>query len=347
MNKAVYLFASVLIFALASCNKRSMPTLENYIASKKKPDNPNLQQPNYQDLYYWAAHPQIKDCSDSVPTPLRKNITIDKKVDVFFLHPTSLLAKDGPLNASLYDEAINKSTDYGSILYQASAFNEHALVYAPRYRQSNINNYYVADRATTNKYFDTAYSDIKEAFEYYLKNNNNGRPIIIASHSQGTEHAARLIKEYFENKPLLKQLVAAYLIGMPIPENYFAEVPACETPVQTSCACSWRTVKSGYLTRYMKKESFNSIVTNPLTFTRAKGLVSRINNKGAVLQKFNTIVPKVAAANVNNKALEVPKLHFFGSIFFRNKNLHIGDINLFYVNIRENVAQRIAAYFAK
>ena len=50
---------------------------------------------------------------------------------------------------------------------------------------------------------------MRAAFIYYLKNHNHGRPIIIASHSQGTWHAGRLLKEFFEGKPL--QTVTAYV----------------------------------------------------------------------------------------------------------------------------------------
>jgi len=59
------------------------------------------------------------------------------------------------------------------------------------------------------KNLELAYQDVKTAFEYYLKNWNQDRPIIIASHSQGSVHAQRLLKEFFEDKPLAKQLVAA------------------------------------------------------------------------------------------------------------------------------------------
>jgi hypothetical protein len=156
-----------------------------------------------------------------------------------------------------------------------------------------------------------------------------------------------LLLEYFEGKPLQKQLVAAYLIGMPIKENLFTTIPACETPQQTGCVCSWRTMKSYHETKYMKQETFKSIVTNPLTFTRQKGLVSRNNNKGALLQNFNVVVPKVTGAEVSDKALFAPKLHFKGSIFFRAKNYHVGDINLFYVNIRENVGERLQTFLKK
>ena len=55
--------------------------------------------------------------------------------------------------------------------------------------------------AESEKAFEIAYTDIKAAFQYYLSRYNNKQPIIIASHSQGTKHAARLLQEFFDNKP--------------------------------------------------------------------------------------------------------------------------------------------------
>jgi hypothetical protein len=45
---------------------------------------------------------------------------------------------------------------------------------------------------------------VKTAFLYYLQHYNNGRPIIIASHSQGATHGKRLLKEFFDGKELQK-----------------------------------------------------------------------------------------------------------------------------------------------
>ena len=60
--------------------------------------------------------------------------------------------------------------------------------------------------------FELAYQDVKKAFEYYLEHYNNGRPIIIASHSKGSTHTIRLLKEFFDGKQLKEKLVMAYLI---------------------------------------------------------------------------------------------------------------------------------------
>ena len=77
-----------------------------------------------------------------------------------------------------------------------------------------LNHFLAHGRVIGKQALDFAYQDVKAAFEYYLKHYNNGRPIIIASHSQGTWHAESLLHDYFENDSTLrKRLVAAYLIG--------------------------------------------------------------------------------------------------------------------------------------
>jgi hypothetical protein len=300
---------------------------------------------NFNDLDNWAAHPWKKDLSDSIPGSLLKDYEKDSLVDVFFIHPTTYTDEVfNGWNADIADENLNKKTDNSTILYQASVFNEKCRVFAPRYRQAHINSFYI-DSKISKPYFDIAYDDIKIAFEYYLKNYNNGRPIIIASHSQGTKHAGRLLKEFFENKPLYKKLVCAYIIGMPVPENYFNNIPVCSSPDQTGCFVSWRTYKNGYEPQFLKNENFKSIVVNPLTWNTDETYAEKNLNKGAVMKNFNQIVPAVVDAQIHGNILWSCKPDVFGKIFFTKKNFHIGDINLFYVNIRENVRLRIKNYF--
>ena len=93
---------------------------------------------------------------------------------LFFVYPTSYLDRTLPYgyNAPLKESKINVYTDYTAILYQASVFNEVGKIYAPRYRQANILAYYPVTPADTIKAiaaFELAYSDVKKAFEYYLK----------------------------------------------------------------------------------------------------------------------------------------------------------------------------------
>ena len=332
----------LLIVSLFSCSNKYQAFKNNYLF--KSPDG----KPDYSDLNYWAAHHWKWDPSDSIPAPLR-NEPRDSMVDVFFLHPTTYTdPKTSNIpNAEIDDDLLNAKTDYSTLLYQASVFNQQCRVFAPRYRQAHIKMFYAADKEKAAKAFELAYEDLKSSFEYYLKTWNRGRPIIIASHSQGSLLAEKLLKEFFEDKPLRNQLVVAYIIGWPVPKDYFASLKMCEDSLQTGCICSWRTFRKGFVPFYLKKENGNSYVTNPLNWTTGDQYASRIMNKGSVLTNFNTVYFKTTDAQISNGLLYVKKPKFPFSFLYFKRNYHVADINLFYLNIRENVKQRIDAFRKK
>ncbi len=336
-------FLLVLLLAgLFSCSDKYQSFKSHY--QFKSPDG----KPDYGNLDYWAAHPWKQDPSDSVPAPL-KNETRDSVADVFFLHPTTytLKRKTKRQNADIDDDYINAKTDYSTILFQASVFNQQCRVFAPRYRQAHISNFYLKDKEKKDKAFDLAYDDLKNAFVYYLKNWNKGRPIIIASHSQGSLLAERLLKEFFEDRPLQNKLVVAYIIGWPVPKEYFSSLEMCTDSLQTDCLCSWRTFRNGFVPYYLKSENGNSYVTNPLSWTTTNEYASKKLNKGSVLTKFNTVYYQTTDARISNGLLYVKKPKFPWSFLYFSRNYHIADINLFYLNIRENTRQRIVAYLKK
>jgi hypothetical protein len=326
-----------LLLSAAACSKKNLPQTIPLVNRL----------PDYSLLKDWAAHPQMKDPSDQVPKSLQKNYIKDSTVDVFFLHPTTFttVEKDGG-NADLDDINLNNKTDKGPILYQASVFNESCRVFAPRYRQAHYGNYFTKDTAAAKRSFDLAYADVKAAFEYYYKNFNGGRPIIIAAHSQGTNHAARLLKELFEGQPLYNKLVVAYLVGMPSPGDYFEKIPACKDSFNTGCFVGWRSFKKGTEgPAYIKQEKYNSIVTNPLLWDTSYKFAHRKLNTGGILKNFNKMRPGVVSAQVHNNILWTSKPKFFGNFLLRRRNYHIGDINLFYNNIRMDVKRRIGLYW--
>jgi len=257
------------------------------------------------------------------------------------------LKKPDGWNADIDDAEINAKTDKRSILYQASVFNKYCRVFSPRYRQANLDAFYTNKKDSSEAALELAYNDVKKAFEYYLQHYNNGRPIIIASHSQGTWHAGRLLKEFFEGKPLQQQLVCAYIIGLPVFTNYFSTLKPCTDAASTGCFVSWRTFEQGYESPYVKKEMRKAYVVNPLTWTMDDGLAPASLNKGAVLRNFNKVIPGLVHAQIHGNILWVNKPKFFGSIFLKTKNYHIADYNLFYENIRENVGTRIKSFLAK
>lgn len=340
--KSAFFSLFVIFFMLSACADKYQSYRSFY--QFKSPNG----QPDYANAYYWAAHPDKKDPSDSIPKPL-KNEQKEDLADVFFIHPTTFTDKKEAArsNAAIDDDYINAKTDYSTILFQASAFNQQSRVFSPRYRQAHIGNFYGADSALAVQALQLAYSDVRNAFRYYLEHYNNKRPIIIASHSQGALMAIELLKEFFDNKPLQRQLVVAYVVGWPLEKNNFKSLSACAQPDQTHCVCSWRTFKMGYEAPWVKKErerAASLIVTNPLSWTTDTGFVSRQANKGAVLTRFNKVFTNVADAQIQQGVLYSYRPHFPGSFLYRTDNYHVGDINLYYLNIRENMRTRLSAY---
>jgi len=121
----------------------------------------------------------------------------------------------------------------------------------------------------------------------------------------------------------------------------------CDDSLQIGCICSWRTLRNGYVPYYLKNENGNSLVTNPLTWRTNDIYASKQMNKGSVLLKFNKVYKHTTDAQINQGLLYVKKPKFPWSFLYFIKNYHAGDINLFYINIRENVRQRIQAFLHK
>jgi hypothetical protein len=335
--KWTFLFVfSVVVFACA-------PNYSKYAVNYQFINTASI--PDYNNLQYWAAHPWKKDLSDSLASFIKPEKR-DSSIDVFFIYPTTYTGSKKGINAAINDAELNAKTDYSTILYQATVFNQYARIFSPRYRQMHFSQFFLPEQESKPS-FDTAYADVKNAFDFYLAHHHQNRPIIIAGHSQGALMAERLLKEYFDGKPLQQKLVAAYIIGWPVLQNYFTNIPVCATPEQTGCFCSWRTFRKGYIPEYIKKESPQAVVTNPLSWQTTTEYVRREQNKGGILRSFNEMSLSPSDAQIHNGVLWINKPQFRGSFFFRTKNYHIADMNLFYLNIRENVQQRISSYLKK
>jgi hypothetical protein len=321
--------------------------------------------PDYSQLFYWASSPYKHDPGDSIPAFLTHEVR-DSSVDVFFIHPTTYLddanesnildltnhrgklyeaLKTASWNADLSNSAINKRTDSRPILFQATVFNGSCRIFAPRYRQANLKAFIIPGSQRSKQAFDLAYSDIKKAFQYYLDHDNHGRPIIIASHSQGSLHAIRLLQEFFDGKPLQQKLVCAYVIGYRIDTNAFKHIPVCNSPSATGCVIGWRSYQKGEIPYQVAKEKGNSFCVNPLTWTTATKWAPKELNLGSLIS-FNTLDPHSVGAGIEpaTKILWVELPDNINRKIKKIKNLHVVDYNLFWMNIRENVRQRIAAY---
>jgi hypothetical protein len=307
--------------------------------------------PDYNNEEHWAVLPGRMDNADRVPRCEGcKDEQTSAAADVFFVHPTLYLdttAKSNQWNADVSDEVINAKVDASTILYQASVFNGAGKIYAPRYREAHLSAYYTKDADPAARAFDVAYSDVKRAFQFYLDNWNNGRPVIIASHSQGTTHAIRLLQEFFDGKPLMDRLVAAYLIGLPVYDTLYSYLKICKDSTETGCFVSWRTFAQEYFPEGYVIPEHDAVCTNPLTWRSDSAHASYDLNKGGILKNFDRVIPSFSDAQVKDGVVRINKPRFFFSPFFNYKNYHIVDYNLFYMNIRENAQLRVKKFLEK
>jgi len=313
--------------------------------------------PDYSLVKNWAALPTQKDFADTLPAKTHhlKDGQAEAKADVFFIHPTIYTqqptAGSFEWNADLNDTVLNNRVDESTILNQASAFNGSCRVYAPRYRQAHYYSFLTSNKEDRQQALDLAYADVKQAFEYYLAHYQEGRPIVIASHSQGTLHAKRLLKEFFDGKPLQQKLVFAYLVGdiagPPAQPTEFEFIKPARSAEEVGGFASWHTYLRGYFPEKYQTYHFSTAVcTNPLTWRLDEEYASKSLNKGGIGLRF-TFYPTLADAQVHQGLLWIHKPYVRGRFFIRTKVWHSADINLFWQSIRDNVALRIENYWKR
>lgn len=336
MRNTVHIFLWLLAAGLATaCSDKKAPT-EPFTAY------PVPAAPDYRAEANWAALPHRADSADQVPPGASPDQQATAAVDVFFLHPTNF-SKGKAWNGDLTDASLNQNNDTWAIRHQASIFNASGRIYAPRYRQMNLGGFYSEDTASVQQAGSIAYMDVRAAFMHYLDTWNEGRPIIIAGHSQGAYHGQRLLQEFFDGKPLQDRLVAAYVPGWPFRADKFQHIPVCSSPSQTGCVSGWCSWQEGVMPKEYDKWYTDAVVVNPITW-RVDGLPSPPTDHQVFIgQKFYKPLERPLIAQAQGGILWVSKPFPFIPV----KNLHVGDFNLFWFNVRENVHLRTQAYLGE
>ena len=192
--------------------------------------------PNYADLVYWAATPDQEAQQFFIPDDSFKVNKKGNPVDVFYIHPTGFYEKKWNSNMDRKRSAFERTEIM--LGNQASVFNESCNIYAPEYRQATYFSFFDKNKNGI-KALDLAYSDIENAFDYFIEHFNDDKPFIIAGHSQGALHTHRLIKQRIENSSLQKRFICAYAIGYMIPEKSFNDlfptIKKSESNIDNNC----------------------------------------------------------------------------------------------------------------
>jgi hypothetical protein len=313
--------------------------------------------PDYASLDNWIARPGILDD----PSRWRPDGVLDVAVagtaDTFYIHPTTYLRTDR-WNAPLGD----RESDERAALFvrsQASAFANAGGVWAPRYRQAAYGAF-LLDNADAAQALDLAYRDVVAAFDRFIADVPNDRPIILAGHSQGALHLTRLLRERVAGKPLRERVIAAYVVGWPL--SIAADIPAlglppCRAPDQAGCILSWMSFAepanpelvinsyegSAGLTG-VRREREDILCVNPLTGTR-DGAAPPAANPGTLIPSADlrsaTLVSGRVGARCDRGLLilegAIPPL---GPYVLPGNNFHVYDYALFWGAVREDALRR-------
>ena len=261
------------------------------------------------------------------------------QADVFYVYPTLIAdKKDTRWNVPVDDKEQNETVLTKAVTMQASAFATSGKVYVPFYRQAHLRSYKLYNEGGKQAQ-DLAYSDVKNAFQVYLKKYNNSRPMLLVGHSQGTTHIIRLLKELFDGKPLQKKLIAAYIPGIRIKEDEFNTIKVMDSPNQTSGFVAWNTYKKNKYPKKDKNWYKGSVTTNPITWNLDKK--TALSQHKGFLYTNGKLYKKALKIEITDGLVwsTNPKfpLRFFMSFL---SNYHAGDINLFWQDIRENALLR-------
>ena len=324
--------------------------------------------PDYADASSWAALPDRNDPADVLPGGDVQDLQATAPVDVFFVHPTTFYQTSN-WNQPLDDANTNQLTDMFVLRAQASVFNSCCRIYAPRYRQATL--YSFMDGSGDGKTaLSLAYEDVQRAFDYYIEHYNQGRPFVLASHSQGSVHLRELLEKRITGTPLRERMVAAYPIGFGIDTEALAkavpDVPVCTSAEQIGCLVSWNAI--GPEARSWGDTS-KSVCVNPLTWSTDGQPADRSLNLGSVTypgtfagsiadlkslpQDYIDAKPALevgtADAQCVNGMLLVKEIHsqLYGARPMGRDNYHVYDYSLFHMNLRKNAETRVAQYLAQ
>lgn len=321
--------------------------------------------PDYARQSAWAVSPGVASAADTVPKGATPGKASAPSADVFFVHPTTFLGND-TWNARFDADGVTGQQLNETVLgNQISIFNACCRMFAPRYRQATISAF-LRPSADSFKAYDLAYSDVLRAFDHYLQKQNNGRPFILASHSQGSLHATRLIQERIASNPAIRRrLVTAYVVGASLPETFDTGLPVCGTVMQTGCIIDWNSASSltlltlgrGLMVTWSKGKyqavGLNKwLCVNPLSWDRTtKSAASK--NRGALPfaglgQSIPPLRSEVTGARCTRGRLVIsiprPKREGFTDVLTKLGSFHNLDYALFYDSVRRNAVDRVNAF---
>ena len=271
----------------------------------------------------WLCRPGRTDdaCAiDMTTTVIAANGTMTREtwsanpkapIDCFYVYPTV------SMDPTPTSDMVAGNEERNVVRQQFARFASQCRPFAPLYRQVTIGGLreVLAGKLMLDR--TAAYDDVLDAWNYYLKNDNGGRPVVIIGHSQGSFILIRLIAEEIDGKPVQSRLVSAILLGtnVAVPKGKdvggaFKNIPLCRSAEQTGCLISYASFRStipppaNTLFGRVVGDGMESACTNPAALGGGSGeLRAYLTGAGSLIA---TAAPQKHQWVANGAAIETP-----------------------------------------
>lgn len=215
--------------------------------------------------------PDEPDYEDSLMWTVMRNDLTGKNADVFYIPSTweyDWYTANGLLchyaDPSRADHRADMGIEIAGVAdYMADGNN----FYSPYYRHITLDSWATLNEDTINRrYHDVALTDVKNAFDHYLRKENHGRPFILAGFSQGGKSVVELLKVM--EPEVRNRMVAAYVMGYKVTPDDVALHPwisAAECEEDTGRVICYNSVSDVRYTKPVVCEP-NVMCINPVNW---------------------------------------------------------------------------------
>lgn len=280
----------------------------------------------------------------------------DKDYDVFFVAPSVYGGGDGDFVWKDFNDECREEF-IGAVKMEKGIYGKNARFFAPFYHQAAISAINLPDEERA-KYYDAAFEDVEEAFLFYMKHFNEGRPIVLAGSSQGADMCIRLLKSCFRAEKMTDQLIACYAIGWRITEEEIRENPQIRFASgedDTGVLISFNSEAEEISDSYPVPKGTKSLCINPLNWrTDSKPAGEELNLGACTVNNDGEIeeeIPNFTGAYIDTTrgTLKVPDVSSddYPGAPFEDGIFNVYDYQFFYRNLQENVQTRAAKFFEK
>ena len=208
--------------------------------------------------------------------------------------------------------------------------------YSPHYRHITLDSWATLNEDTiSRRYNDVSFVDVRNAFEYYMKTCNDGRPFILAGFSQGGKSVVELLKILTPEQR--NRLVASYVLGYKVtPDDVAAAswIKAAQAADDTGVTICYNSVSD---LKYVKPvvSSPNVMCINPVNW-RTDATPATLNDTITVTlsPEYNVLVVEGYDGSALPNILDI----------LNTGDYHGAEPWLYSESLRENIHRRIQSF---